>query len=434
VVEAPASAATPSPVRWTPRAYALLALGGGFAALGVALRNPVPLFAGIPFLIAPFLAGSFVARQLPRADLDWQAEGLGPDVRVSGTLRGEFGRSAVDVSIAVPTPPGVSLTEPLQFERGPTAIRFHCGWRFSEPAVVTVPPPTVVWRESLGLSERTVEGDCPSLPIERFPPPPHRLGAIRLERTTPLPGEVRSRLLGASGEFFGLREAMPNEPPRSVNWRATARVGRPLANDYRLDRTGDLLIVLDLRPTSLGPVYDERLLGVARAAVHGIAETFLQNKTRIGFASFGEFLRAVPLSTGRAHRLRLLRAIVATRLASVAGPAERCAVELRRLFPPGVTTLVVSSWTDDPWFNLVPYVRRQGFPVILLCPSPLGMRARTGGLAPEDEPLAERMERLERRVRLAELWVHGPVVDWEDFWTLDPLARILRRPSYRRFA
>jgi hypothetical protein len=62
------------------------------------------------------------------------------------------------------------------------------------------------------------------------------------------------------------------------------------------------------------------------------------------------------------------------------------------------------------------------------------MRRSTGGLDPADEPLAERLEHLERRVRLSELWVHGPVVDWDDFWTLEPLARILRRPAHRRLS
>ena len=75
---------------------------------------------------------------------------------------------------------------------------------------------------------------------------------------------------------------------------------------------------------------------------------------------------------------------------------------------------------------------RQGFPVVLLSPSPLPMRAGSGGLEAADEALAVRVERLERRLRLADLWVHGPVVDWDDYWTLEPLARVLRRPAYRR--
>lgn len=426
--------APPGPVRWTWRAYLLLGFGGVLAAFAVASRDPVPLFAGIPLLIVPFLAASHVAGRLSRVDLAWQATGLGPDVTITGELNGEFGGEGVDIAFQVPRPFGATEVGPPKLDIGPTRIGFTIRWRLAEPSVMVVPAPPVVWRDPVGLTERVLDGARPSLPIERYPPSLHRMGSIRLERTTTLPGEVRSRLLGASGEFFGLREPAPGEPPRSVNWRATARAGRLLANDYRLDRTGDLLVLLDVRPTSLGPDVDERLLGVARAAAHGIAESFLQSKTRIGFASFGEFLKAVPLSTGRVHRVRLLRAIAAARREPAAGPAMRCALGLRRHYPRGVTTLVISTWTEEPTFNLVPYIQRQGFPVILLSPSPLPMRAGSGGLTTADEPLAERLERLERRVLLSALWAHGPVVDWDDFWTLDPLARLLRRPSYGRVA
>ena len=434
MIEAEHPPPLPGPVHWTRRAYLLVAFGAGLLALAVAFRDAVPLFAGIPLLLAPFLAGSQGSRQLSGADLEWQASGLGPDVTITGALRGNLGSSAVDISVEVPKPLGATDAEPARFERDPTAIRFALRWRLSEPSIVTLPPPRIVWRDPLGLTERPLDGARPSLPLERYPPSLHRLGSIRPARTTTLPGEVHSRVLGASGEFFGLREATAGEPPRTINWRATARAGRLLANDYRIDRTGDLLIVLDVRPTSLGPDTDDRLLGVARAAAHGIAESLLREKTRTGFASFGEFLTTVPLSTGRGHRIRILRAIKAARREEIAGPAMRCALGLRRSYPRGVTTLVVSSWTEDPSFNLVPYIQRQGFPVVLLSPSPLPMRARTGGLDPADEPLAERLERLERRTRLSELWVHGPVVDWEDFWTLEPLSRIMRRPPYRRIS
>jgi len=419
-------------VRWTWLAFLLVGAGGSLIVLAVAYRDAVPLFAGIPLLLAPFLAGAQGSLEAPRADLVWLARGLGPEVAIDGVLRAPFGRSAVAVSVQVPRPAGVLQTAPPAFERDATAIRFHFRWRLTEPAILTLPPPRVLWHDPLGLTERPLDGERPPLRIERYPPSLYRLGAIQLARTTTLPGEIHSRARGASGEFFGLREAGPGEPPRSINWRATARAGHLLMNEYRIDRTGDLLVLLDVRPTSLGLEVDERLLSLARAAAYGIAEALLRAKSRVGFASFGEFLTTVPLSTGRIHRVRLLRAIQAARREEIAGPAMRCALGLRRLYPRGVTTLVLSAWTEDPLFNLVPYIQRQGFPVVLLSPSPLPMRAGTGGLEAADEPLAVRLERLERRTRLSELWLHAPVVDWEDFWTLEPLARILRRPSYRR--
>lgn len=432
-----ARAPTPSAARrvaWTSRAFLLVGFGGGLTALSVALHTPVPLLAAIPLLLAPVVAGLRSPAGLSRADLAWDARGTGTEIEISGALQGDFGPSVVDVSVDLPPPPGVVESRPLQVETSRGSIRFRAGWRLSEPAILALDPPSVVWCDPLGLAERSVEGDRPAVSVLRYPATFQRIGTLPLVRTTALPGDIRSRVLGESGEFFGLREAAPGEPRRRINWRASARSGRPVVNDYLLDRTGDLVVVLDTRPTSRGVAVDERLLGLARAAALGLAETFLRNKVRIGLATYGEFLEALPLSTGRIQRVRIEQAILRARRAAVAGPAERCALGLRRYYRPATTMLIVSSWTEDPTYNLLPYVQMGGFPAILLSPSPLPMRAAAGGLEPADERLAARLERLQRRTVISQLWKDGPVVDWDDYWTLDPLARVLRRPAHRKVA
>jgi hypothetical protein len=117
-----------------------------------------------------------------------------------------------------------------------------------------------------------------------------------------------------------------------------------------------------------------------------------------------------------------------------AGPAERCAIALGRFFSRGITTLVVSPAAGDSVAELPAYLRRRGWPVVLLSPSPLAFRDTGPRLTPEDEALAQRLERLERRDRLAHLWVHCPVVDWDDLWSLEGLSLTFRRPLRRRAA
>ncbi len=419
---------------WTGRAFLLLLAGTALAVAAVALRSPVPLFVAVPLLFAPFSSAALAPSRHARADLAWRAAGMGADVAVDGVLTGPLGASTADLVVDLPNPPGGTASQPLTVERRPDAVRFRTAWRFREPTVTTAQPPTVRWVDPLGLGERTLGGRREPLRLERYPAEVHRLGNLHLERTISMPGETRSHRIGASGEFFGLRFAGPGDPRSRINWRASARAGRLLANEYLAERTGDVLLVLDVRPTSRGSDVDARLLGVACAAAYGIADALVRTKVRVGFASFGEFLDAVPLSTGRGHRARILRAIVTSRLADAPGPAERCALALRRYFRPGVTTIVISSWTDDPIEDLMPYLRRRGFPPLLLSPSPAALHAGTSLLGPEETALAERLERLERGSRLADLWPYGPVVDWENFWSLDGLVRALHEPVRRRVA
>lgn len=417
------------------RGFVLLASAALLVVAGVLARSPVPLFAALPLLLTPLAAIAGAPTDLGPVDLRWEAKGLGPELDLEGSVSGRFGRWAEQIAVVPPAVGGATVRRPVEVRSRPDLVEFSVGWTLAEPVIGELASPAVVWRDPLGLFERILDGARPRLPIERYPPELHRLGSIRLDRTLQLPGEVRSRRIGSSGEFFGIRDAAADEPPRLINWKASARLGRLLANDFQLDRTGDLLLVLDVRPTRLGREADERLLGVARAGMFGIAESLLRGKVRVGFASFGEFVTALPLSTGRVHRVRLERAVLSSRRAEVAGPPDRLTFGLRRYFRPGLTTLLVSSWDGDRGFELLPYLQRAGYPSIMVSPSPLSLRpkprAETSSL---EERVVGRLERAERRARLATLWEHGPVIDWTDYWSLEGLVRFLRQPPRRRYA
>ncbi len=424
----------PPGFRWTGRAYLLVGAGALLVASAVALRAPVALFIALPILVAPFAASAFVPRPAPSVAFSWEADGSGQDVRVAGTIRGRPAGTVANLLTRPSPPAGAAVVEPLRLELRGEELRFSTRWRLREPTMTFAEPPQVLWRDPLGLAEEPVDASAAGLSLHRFPAEVRRLRTLRLDRTIALPGETRSRYLGRSGEFHGIRDASPSEPWGRINWRASGRLGRLVANEYQTELTGDLVILLDERPGSEDRELEERVLGLGRAAAYGIADALLRSKVRVGYASFGEFLEAVPLSTGRGHRVRLLDAIARGRLASVAGPAERCANSLRRFFRPGLTTLVLSAWDGDPALGLVPYLRRQGFLPLLVSPSRLPMLERDGALPSEEEALARRLLRLDRRITLAGTWRFAPVVDWDSYWSLEGLVALLRGPTHRRVA
>lgn len=422
----------PSPWRWTGLAYLLLGAGALLLLLGVALRSSVPIFVALPFLLAPLAAAVVGPRGGVRARLSWGAFGAAGEVRVVGELRAEPSVDLTDAVLEFPRPADLDEVAPPRVDRRRDVVRFDLRWRAPYPTISVVEPPTILWRDPAGLVERPVDAPTAPIVVERYPAELLRLGSVRLDRVLPFPGEVRSRQLGSSGEFYGLREAEPTDPPRRINWRATARLGRRMVNECQLDRTGDVLVLVDTRPARLGVATDEILLGVARAAAVGIVNAFSREKARIGYAAFGEFVDPVPLSSGRGHRLRLREAIRATRVARISGPSERCSTALSRYFPPGLTTILISSLTGDADTDLVPYLRRHGYPTIVLSPSPHRVQPPGPGLAPADEAIAERLDRLARRQVLSRVWSQASVVDWEDLWSLGAFVRLLKEPGRRR--
>lgn len=424
---------TPShPLRWRPLTVSLVGVGALLLLVSILARDPVPIFLALPLLLAPVAAGVVGPRRSPHVRVDLAVGGAAADVLVEGTITPEPGIDARDLVVEVERPVTLYGNPVPEIDRTEKEVRFRTHWYAPEPTITQVQVPRVLWRDPLGLVERETRSSADPVAVSRYPPELLRIGTVRLERTTPLPGETRSRRIGESGEFHGIRPARPDDPPRRVNWRASARAGRPLANEFDLDKTGDILILLDARPTPLGRAIDERLFSIVRAAAVGLSESFLTVKSRVGLGVFGEFLDVVPLSTGRTQRIRIEAVLRQARLSTVVAPAERCAVSVRRHFPTGLTTVVFSSLSGDSSVDLTPYLRRRGYPVIVLSPSPLPLIQAATPLRGVDEQLARRISALVRRDRIARAWQDAPTIDWDDYWSLGKFVEFVRRPRVRR--
>jgi uncharacterized protein (DUF58 family) len=419
------------PIRWTGRSYLLLASALALFGVGVVARSPVPLLLAFPILLAPLAAPLMGPRGRPTVAVETRVEGSGREVRATVRLVPSPGVRPADLLPTFERVGGLLESRSPQESADDTAMEATFFWRLPDPTVAVVPPPLVRWQDALGLAEREVSVQGGEIAIERYPPELHHAGAVRLHRTIALPGETRSRAIGEAGEFYGIREAAPGDPMRRLNLRASARLGQRLVNEYVLDRTGDLIILIDARPSVLGSTTGGRLLGISKAAAFGLAETFLRAKSRVGVAVYGEFLDAVPLSTGRAHRLRIRNLLLAAPLAREPGPAERGAIALRRYFPRGATTVILSPLADEEGVDLVLHVRRRGFPAVVLSPSAVPLLPELGLLTREDGETVERLARLLRRQQISRAWSSAPVIDWEDYWSLGGFVQFLSRPSGR---
>ena len=419
------------PVRWGPITVGLLAGGGFLAAAGLYLHDAVPLFLAIPLLIAPLLAIAQVPRPVGPGELRWSAGGSGKEVLVEGTLSPPEGISPDGVALEFFPPAPLEEVGPPIVRRTATTVEFRREYSAVRPCLALFPRPRAVWRDPIGCVEVPFPLDAPAIRIERYPPEVSRLRATHLRRTTVFPGEVRSRQRGGAGDFFAIRPSTVGDTPKQINWRATARAGTLLANEYQVERTGDLVLVLDLRPTPLGPRRDGELVALARSAALGIASAFLQEKARVGVAIFDEYLTPVPLASGRAQRFRIQELLLRAVPGTVSGPPERLAVSLARYYPRGVTTLLISSMAGEDTPLVLAHLRRRGFSPMVLTPSPIPLILPKDAALQRPELLAGRLLHLARRRQLATAWEEAPVIEWEEYWSLAPLVRFLAQPLRR---
>jgi uncharacterized protein (DUF58 family) len=174
--------------------------------------------------------------------------------------------------------------------------------------VHVIPPPVVRISGPLGLGtcDHTVGGEAavtvlPDLPRAR------RLAALRRRERSVDEGRIRNRL-GLGTEFESIREYSPDDDIRQVNWLATARIGRPMTNQYRIDDNRDLVCLVDTGRLMASPLGLSTRLDVALDALAVLAVAADDAGDRVGTVAFaGDVLRRLePRRRGAEQVVRAL--------------------------------------------------------------------------------------------------------------------------------
>ncbi len=122
-----------------------------------------------------------------------------------------------------------------------------------------------------------------------------------------LPGDWESLFTGAGLEFHGLREMAPSDPYRHVDWRATARTGKPWVREFNVDGTVDLILLLDAAASMA--------FGDKARLQANIAAALLMSASRghnpCGLIRYDEGVRTfLPPGRGGEHRFRIAEALL----------------------------------------------------------------------------------------------------------------------------
>ena len=127
-----------------------------------------------------------------------------------------------------------------------------------------------------------------------------------------LAGEYLSVFKGRGMEFDEVRQYVPGDDVRTIDWNVTARSGEPYVKSYVEERELTVMLVVDVsRSGEFGTKnWFKRELAVELAGVLSIAAT--TNNDKVGLLLFSDRVELlIPPTKGRSHVLRLLRDLLA---------------------------------------------------------------------------------------------------------------------------
>jgi uncharacterized protein (DUF58 family) len=252
---------------------------------------------------------------------------------------------------------------------------------------------------------------------------PEREIRIAPNRTRNWVGQIVSRRIGIGSETWGLREYAQGDEMRHINWKATARTGRYITNEYEAERSGDVTIILDAREGSGKSDARNSPIEASIRAVSTIGAHVLMSKNRVGLIVFRDCLDTVNPAFGKRQFYRISEKLLEVRSAG-SMPFENVSWLVTKYFPVESLVVVVSPLADEGIVRAIADFCARGYDVVVVSPSPL-VKAKSDGL----EGVAMGVASVERSNILRELARYARVVDWNPD---EPLATSLRTVSPRR--
>jgi uncharacterized protein (DUF58 family) len=163
-----------------------------------------------------------------------------------------------------------------------------------------LPPAAVRLTGPLGLGRWDHEGHGPA-EVLVYPdlPAARRLALAVRQGRFALEGRRRRGPLGLGTEFEAVRDYSPDDDVRQINWLATARLERPMSNQFRIDQDRDVMVVIDTGRLMAAPVGDRTRLDAALDAAVAVALVADEVGDRCGALAFDrQVLRRLPPRRG----------------------------------------------------------------------------------------------------------------------------------------
>jgi uncharacterized protein (DUF58 family) len=306
---------------------------------------------------------------------------------------------------------------------GASSVPFHIG-RSGRRSLGVL---EITLRDRWRLTEGRVTVELPT--VDCYPRPAAQQTRVVLSRLPSRLGDHPSRSSGEGMEFTGVREFVPGDRQRRINWPATTRRGRLQLNTFAAERTQNVVIIADASSDVGEP--GSTPLDLAFRGSAATAHAYLAVRDRVGLVVYQSSVRWIAPGLGARHYYRIMDLMLAD--PGRAGPLSRVAGITRlprAALPPGSLILVFSPLLDRRLVETLRDLRERGFSILIIDVLNAEPSGRTDGLS----RLARRIWRMEQdaiRFSLRELGI--PLVRWDGVQSLDePLAPYTRRVMVSR--
>lgn len=124
-------------------------------------------------------------------------------------------------------------------------------------------------------------------------------------------GEYHSVFKGRGIEFSEVREYLPGDDVRTIDWNVTARTGHPFVKKFVEERELTIMLLVDVSASGWFGSRQQTKSQVATEVCALLALSAISNNDKVGLVAFTDRIeRFVPPQKGRLHALRIIRELL----------------------------------------------------------------------------------------------------------------------------
>ncbi|NJE11928.1 DUF58 domain-containing protein [Thermococcus sp. LS2] len=216
-------------------------------------------------------------------------------------------------------------------------------------------------------------------------------------------GPLPSPRVGEGVEFHAIREYQPGDPLKIINWKATAKTGKIMSNEYESEKKVDVILIVDA--TYKGESVFDNLI---RAAASFMLDC-LNNGTSFGLLLAEDVPLWIRVDYGKRHFFKCIDFL------SIAKPDKNNMIAyqvehlVRSRFPARAQILYFSPLITEEGREALRVLYRYGYKVVVISPNPYSVVKPKS----EEEALALKILQLKRKAHLRKLAAYGIIIDWD---------------------
>jgi len=181
-------------------------------------------------------------------------------------------------------------------------------------------------------------------------------------------GAVATRKIGEGSNFHSIREYVPGDPYKKINWKAFSRTQRLMVNEYEREDLLDVMIVVEATKYTAIPNMADNPIDYSARVAAAVANFFINRRDHVGVCIYSRKVVYIPQESGSKQFHKILNALASMYPAGQIRFGSVAEILIRHFTPKSPIIIISSLVNDETLTTGMRELAAHGFEVICISP------------------------------------------------------------------